>query len=168
MSKLLAAILFSTLITACSPQDDSQKDSNFSSSATSSIENATPDVTPRDESFSFSAATLTPGCDSQSQIICAINMMLKCTINPDFSECTAHKKAMPKFIFMVDDSLDRPTEISYKVNKIKPRNDGTIEVHTQSICNGNWFGECNGNVIYIMEQRNGSWIVNNLYSVESK
>lgn len=167
MPKFLAIFLLSSLIAACSPQDDSQKKSNSSDSATLST-TATPDAAPGDETFSFSAASLTPGCDSESKMVCAINLMLKCTINPNFAECASNKKSMPKFIFMVDDSLDRPTEITYQVSKIKPRSDGTVEVHTQSTCNGNWFGECNGNIIYVMEPQNDNWIVNNLYSVETK
>ena len=117
--------------------------------------------------FSFDLNTLKPGCDNESQIVCAINASIKCTINPAFAECAELKAYMPNFIFMQDDSLQRPTSQSYKITKIKPLADGTVEVYTQSTCNGNWFGLCNGNIIYVMDFQNNRWTVKDLYAIES-
>ena len=61
---------------------------------------------------------------------------------------------MPSFVFMQDETLTRPTFQSYKITKLTPRADGSVEVHTQSSCNGNWFGLCNGNIIYVMKNIN--------------
>ena len=40
---------------------------------------------------------------------------------------------------------------TYKITKMSPREDGSVEVYTQSSCNGNWFGLCNGNIVYVMK-----------------
>ena len=66
---------------------------------------------------------------------------------------------------MVDDSLDRPTEISYQVTKLKSLDGNLIEVHTQSQCNGNWFGLCKGNIIYVIDFKNNNWIVKDIYAL---
>ncbi len=155
MKKFLSVCLF-VLIAACSK-----------------AESQTQPVTPTDNTnidkdtvFSFDINTLTPGCNSESQMICAINASIKCTINPDFAECAELKAFMPNFVFMRDESLQRPTSQSYKISKIKPLSDGTLEVYTQSTCNGNWFGLCNGNIIYVMDNQNGNWAVKDIYAVE--
>ena len=74
---------------------------------------------------------------------------------------------MPKFVFMEDESLQRPTSQSYKITKIKPLSDGSVEVYTQSTCNGNWFGLCNGNIIYVMSHQDNHWIVKEIYAIEA-
>lgn len=117
--------------------------------------------------FSFDINTLNEGCENSSQMICAINLSIKCTINPELTECIKSKHMMPNFIFMQDESLKRPTSQSYKITKLKPLADGTIEVFTQSTCNGNWFGFCNGNIVYVMDFQNNQWIVKDLYAIEN-
>ena len=67
---------------------------------------------------------------------------------------------------MKDESLKRPTFQSYKINKIVPRNDGTIEIFTKSSCNGNWFGLCNGNIIYVMKNIKDKWNIIDIYAIE--
>ena len=73
---------------------------------------------------------------------------------------------MPSFVFMQDESLQRPTFQSYKITKLKPRSDGAIEVFTQSSCNGNWFGLCNGNIIYVIKNTNSIWQIIDIYAIE--
>lgn len=118
-----------------------------------------------DKIFSFDKTNLTSGCTEESKILCSINIALKCTINPEFSECASHKSQMPDFIFMVDDSLDRPTQISYQVSKLKSINGNLLEVYTNSRCNGNWFGLCNGTIIYVIDFQNNAWVVKDIYAL---
>lgn len=162
LSLILALIL---TITACSKQNEQAANTNTETV----IEQVAVQPAPAldDEVYSFDINTLEPGCSNESQMICAINMSIKCTINPQFVECEEHKKAMPKFVFMEDENLKRPTSQSYKISKIKPLEDGNVEIYTQSTCNGNWFGLCNGNIIYTMSIKNGQWVVKDLYAIES-
>ena len=69
---------------------------------------------------------------------------------------------------MSDESLKRPTEISYKLHKMKPIAADLIEVHTDSTCNGNWFGLCQGRVIYVLVPDNDSWRVKDIYAIEDR
>lgn len=156
MKKILFLFAAFLTISACSKADEQTA---AAPQPDASVDNETV--------FSFDINTLTAGCDNSSQMICAINASIKCTINPDFAECAEQKAYMPNFIFMQDESLQRPTSQSYKITKIKPLSDGTVEVYTQSTCNGNWFGLCNGNIIYVMDNQNGRWAVKDLYAVES-
>ena len=142
-------------VSACSPQDNTAAQTAQESS---SID--------KDTVFSFSADNLTSGCDNSSEMICTINLAVKCIINPDFSECEEAKKNLPSFVFMIDESLQRPTFQSYQIDKISPRGDGAVEVHTKSSCNGNWFGLCNGNIIYVMKHIDNHWQILDIYAVE--
>lgn len=155
----IALIIF---ITACSPQKKETEQKNTDNKPDFSYSEID-----KNTIFSFDINTLQDGCNSSSQIICAINYSIKCTINPDFKECQKNKAFMPNFIFMKDESLKRPTSQSYKITKIKPLSNGTIEIYTQSTCNGNWFGLCNGNIIYIMDFQHNQWIVKDIYAIES-
>lgn len=116
--------------------------------------------------FTLEADSLKPGCDSSSEIVCTINIAIKCSINPLFSECADNKQNMPSFIFMQDKTLQRPSFITYKITKLKPRSDGAVEVFTESSCNGNWFGLCNGNIIYVMKNINNQWQIIDIYALE--
>ena len=53
------------------------------------------------------------------------------------------------------------------ISKLKPLNDGTVEVYTQSTCNGVWFGLCNGNIIYVMKNVNNKWQVKDIYAISN-
>ena len=116
--------------------------------------------------FSFDINNLQPGCNCSSEIVCTINTAVKCIINPEFSECDDNKENMPGFVFMQDETLQRPTFQSYKITKLVPRTDGAVEVYTQSSCNGNWFGLCNGNIIYVMKNINSRWRIIDMYALE--
>ncbi len=159
MKKILSLCAVLLALSACSKADEQTAQPTPASEASAGIDNETV--------FSFDLNTLKPGCDNESQIVCAINASIKCTINPAFADCLEQKAYMPNFIFMQDDSLQRPTSQSYKITKIKPLPDGTVEVYTQSTCNGNWFGLCNGNIIYVMDFQNNRWVVKDLYAVEA-
>ena len=165
MKKFFTLFFVVLFINACS-KSDSQNQNNSSTKTLETNKNISQTID-KNTIFSFDINTLKPGCDNQSQIVCAINVTIKCTINPDFEECEKNKANMPSFVFMQDESLQRPTSQSYKITKIKPLQDGSIEVYTQSTCNGNWFGLCNGNIIYVLQNKDDAWIVKDLYAVES-
>lgn len=158
MKKLFSFFTALLFLCACSPQEEASAADTPAPSA---------DVPLDEQIYSFDINNIPTGCDSPSEIICAINLSIKCTINPDFSECAENKDAMPGFVFMRDESLQRPTSQTYKIGKIKPLDDGSVEIYTQSTCNGNWFGLCNGNIIYVMKNNGSRWIVKDLYAVES-
>ena len=113
--------------------------------------------------FSYKKGEIQNGCRVTDRIICAVELAAKCTINPKYEECD--KDFLPSFIFMEDESLQRPTEIALKVYKLKPLNGGQIEVYTESKCNGGWFGLCQGNVIYVLSPQAERWRVNDIYSL---
>ncbi len=160
MKKLISCFFIAALICACSKREEQH--------AATQKEQEIPTVN-IDENvvYTFDINTLKPGCEIDSEMICAVNNSIKCTIDPQFAECEANRHLMPEFIFMQDESLQRPTSQSYKITKLKPREDGTVEIYTQSTCNGNWFGLCNGNIIYVMENNDGRWAVKDLYALEN-
>lgn len=160
MRKYFCLFLILNLLSACS---DAEDNTNLQQSSVSQEDFQHTDYA--DKNFHFSANDMTSGCSDDSQMICAINLAIKCSINPKWNECD--KTKMPNFIFMEDESLQRPTEVSYRVLKLKPIPGGQIEVYTQSSCNGQWFGLCNGNIIYVMEQKEDQWIVKDLYAMQT-
>lgn len=161
MKKYWLVLLLITLLVSCSDKNDKEvATAPVKSKKISLIK--TPSIDYADKKFSFSQEKIVSGCDEDSEIICAINRTIKCTIDPKFSECD--KALMPKFIFMEDESLNRPTEMSYQITKLKPLSGGQMEVYTQSQCNGTWFGLCSGNIIYVMSQENNQWIVKDIYA----
>ncbi len=116
--------------------------------------------------FSFDVNNLEEDCNNISELVCCINTTVKCILNPTLNLCEKNKEKMPSFVFMQDESLSRPTFQSYKITKIVPREDGAVEVFTQSSCNGNWFGLCNGNIVYVMKNINSTWRIVDLYALE--
>lgn len=155
MKKLFFVLYTFLALGACSPSDNT---ADKTAQETPSID--------KDTVFSFDAEKLAVGCDTSSEMICTINTAIKCIINPEFEECENAKNRLPSFVFMIDESLQRPTFQSYQVDKITPRTDGAIEVHTKSSCNGNWFGLCNGNIIYVMKHIDSAWHIIDMYAVE--
>lgn len=161
MKKYLMVLLALNLLVSCS---DKQEDNAAQAPVeTKQISlNQTPQIDYAGKTFSFKIDNLPQGCAEDSEIICAINQTIKCTINPQFSECD--RELMPKFVFMQDESLDRPTEMSYQITKLKPLSGGMLEVYTNSDCNGTWFGLCKGTIIYVLSQQNNRWIVQDIYA----
>ena len=155
MKKYISVILSFIFIVACSQKDTTAEKTK---EANSSLDKNTV--------FSFELANLKTGCDYDSDLICTINNAIKCTLNPLFEECEKIKETIPSFVFMQDETLQRPTFQSYKINKLSPRDDGAVEVYTQSSCNGNWFGLCNGNIVYVMKNIDSKWYIKDMYALE--
>lgn len=116
--------------------------------------------------FSFNRQNIGDACSEDSQIVCAINLAVRCTINPQMSDCAKNQGRIPKFIFMQDENLGRPDNVSYQIVKMKPIAGGQVEVYTQSSCDGKWFGLCQGNIIYVMAADDTSWRVDDIYAIE--
>ncbi|MBR1915357.1 MAG: hypothetical protein IJ830_02825 [Alphaproteobacteria bacterium] len=114
--------------------------------------------------YAYDKDHLKTACDLSSPMACAVEYAIKCTLNPDFDDCRDSK--LPKFIFMSDKSLKRPTQMTFKIAKIKPINNELIEIHTDSTCDGNWFGLCQGRVIYVLVPSNNAWRVKDIYAIE--
>lgn len=159
MKKYLALLTALCLVSACSEQKQEEN-------ATEAQKAETPAMTDyADKEFTFDAASLQTGCEENSELVCTLNMAVKCSINPKLADCDAKK--LPKFIFMEDESLERPTQVTYKINKLKPLAGGMVEVYTSSRCNASWFGLCEGNIIYVMSAADGGWAVKDVYARQS-
>lgn len=161
MKKYWLALLAFNLLIACSEKNEAEEVQTPVESKQISLTQA-PAFDFADKTFSFQKDALPENCSESSDVVCAVNQTAICTINPQKEQCS--KALMPSFIFMEDESLDRPTQISYKIIELKPLAGGQLEVHTDSTCNGNWFGLCNGRIIYVMTQQNGKWIVQDIYA----
>lgn len=115
--------------------------------------------------FSFTQGSLSAECTLDDAMFCAVETAVKCTINPEFTGCSAAD--LPKFVFMKDPGLNRPTEMSYKIIDKKILNNDITEVYTESNCNGNWFGLCQGTIIYVMARKpENKWYVKDIYAIE--
>ncbi|MFV0626676.1 MAG: hypothetical protein ACK5N8_04945 [Alphaproteobacteria bacterium] len=112
---------------------------------------------------SFKTQELNADCEGDPAI-CAVDLAVKCSVNPKLDFCD--KKRLPRFVFMEDESLGRPTYVNYKVLKIHPIDASTVEVQTESTCDGLWFGLCNGNIIYVVNKDSKGWKVNEIYALE--
>ncbi len=135
------------------------------SGTSATLKPVTPSVTSfEDKVYTYNPENLPQNCNINSAMVCAVEFAVKCTINPDFAGCRQSK--LPKFIFMEDPSLERPTEMSFKISKIKPISTDLVEIYTESTCNGNWFGLCQGNIIYIVVPTENAWRVKDIYAVE--
>lgn len=155
MKNFLKLFVFVFLLTSCGEKDTTAEKSK---EAASSLDTETV--------FSFDVNDLQEECNNISELVCSINTTVKCILNPTLSICEKNKEKMPSFVFMQDESLSRPTFQSYKITKLAPREDGAVEVFTKSSCNGNWFGLCNGNIVYVMKNINSTWRVVDLYALE--
>ena len=67
---------------------------------------------------------------------------------------------------MEDPTLKRPTNVSYQIVKTKQITENITEVYTKMSCDGNWFGLCNGNIIYVLENLNSSWKLQDIYALQ--
>jgi hypothetical protein len=139
------------------------KDADRTVAEESVIEIETPKLP--EQFFNFEKDSLSEDCSIDDSMYCAIETAVKCTINPEFSTCA--KADLPKFIFMNEPGLDRPTEMNYKIVDKKILGNGTTEIYTESNCNGSWFGLCQGTIIYIMAQKpENVWYVKDIYGIE--
>lgn len=120
-----------------------------------------------DRTYTFNIENINTECTEQNEMLCAVEKAVKCTISKDLAECS--KLNLPKFIFMTEESIERPTEISYKFINKKMLPNGTVEIYTDSACNGRWFGLCQGTVIYVLapsSDKNREWYIKDIYAIE--
>ncbi len=172
MRKFLCAFSALLLISACSDEKKTQQEELSTLSTQEALEEgeeivARPqfDVEFEDVVYHYDINNLPQGCDKGSDMVCAIDLQVKCTINPKLAECDAKK--LPRFTFMEDESLQRPTQSSFQIVKLKPIDATTVEVYTKSECNGVWFGLCKGNIVYVLSNAKGAWVVKDLYALQS-
>ena len=151
MKKIVSAMMALCLISACSDKENANEQEN------------TPKTGYEDIVFNYKAGELKDNCTADSPMVCAMDIAAKCTIDPKRPECD--KNNLPKFIFMEDESLQRPTEMTFRIYKLKPLKSGSVEVYTESTCNGNWFGLCQGNIIYVLTPMGENWKVNDIYAM---
>ena len=120
-----------------------------------------------EDTYTLNIQNLSTECVLNNAMLCAVENAVKCTIDPSLAKC--NKQRLPKFIFMTDQSVNRPTEISFKFINKHPLPNNTVEIYTESSCNGTWFGLCEGTVIYVLApdaQNNNDWQVKDIYAVE--
>lgn len=119
-----------------------------------------------EDAFSFNTQNVTTECsEGLSDMLCAVENAVKCTIKPDLENCAGLN--LPQFIFMTDPTAERPTEMNYKFINKEVQPNGTTHIYTESTCNGGWFGLCQGTVIYVVGQtKSGKWNVKDIYAIE--
>ncbi|MBO5285005.1 MAG: hypothetical protein J6B00_03920, partial [Alphaproteobacteria bacterium] len=71
-----------------------------------------------EEVHTYKADDLNSGCAGEDKIFCAIERTVKCTMAPEFEGCD--KKYVPSFVLGKTKDVVRPTEMSFKIIKIKP------------------------------------------------
>ena len=118
-----------------------------------------------DEQHVYNSEDLQTECSADDKIFCAIELTVKCTIDPELVGCD--KSVVPSFILGKTEEVERPTEISFKMTKIKPiTNSSDISVYTESDCNALWFGLCKGTVVYSLTPKDNGWSVTNIFALE--
>ena len=168
MKKILIVLCLFLTITACKDKQEApQTQQNVS--AENQVSSTIP-TTFDNKTYSYQKNNLSEKCQSNDEIACAIEIVIKCALKNTESYCD--KKTMPDFIFYDDamfaddNGLGRPTQQSFKIIKIKPIDETMIEVFTEGQCDKNWFGNCAGNIIYVMTNQTGKWRVKEIYALE--
>ena len=166
MKKFLFTLCCILLLNACN--DKKEEQSQPESTALLPVINIPSDL--MQKTYSYQKDNLPDSCSVNNEIICAIETAVKCALNPNQHSC--RKDSLPDFIFY-DDAMfaeggvaGRPTEQSFKITRIKTIDAHTIEVITLGQCNSNWFGACEGNIIYVLSNQSGSWLVKEIYAIE--
>ncbi len=168
MKKFWAALSAVLLISACSDKQEETTQAQTEQQLEAGeqvVAKPQFDIQFEDIVYNYESGNLPQGCDKGSDIVCAIDMQVKCTIDHKLAECDPKK--LPKFTFMEDDSLQRPSKASFQIVRLKPIDANTVEVYTKSDCNGVWFGLCKGNIVYVLSNKSGSWAVKDLYALQS-
>ncbi len=160
MKKFLVLFVCAALLGACSEKKENQ------AAETKEAMVAVPQFDYENVVFSYDKDMLPEKCEKDSGIFCAVENTVKCAINPQMADCDAAK--MPKFVFMEDENIIRPTHFDFKITKIKPIDADSAEIYTVSNCNGAWFGLCRGDIIFVVRLKNGEWGVKDLYSIEKE
>lgn len=115
--------------------------------------------------YTYKKDNLSETCAMDDRIFCAVERVVKCTINPEMNIC--HKDVVPAFVLGQTEDVDRPSEISFKIAKIKPIPESSdLSVYTQSNCNAIWFGLCKGTVVYSLSANGSDWQVTNIFALE--
>ena len=164
MKKFFIFCLSLLLINACSDEQNSESASEEIQTKEIQMFNI-PSAEILNQTFSFTNTDSETIFTHNNPIINAINNAIKCTLSPHTPSCASLN--IPKFILMEDESLQRPSKIAYKVTKIKPLAGGILHIYTQSQCNNNWFGLCQGNIIYVLQNKNDSWYVSDIFALEN-
>ena len=164
MKKIFLLLATLALLPACSDEKtDSQTQSEPPSKEIQMFKLPSQEIL--NQKFSFNATDADSVFANQNEIINAINGAVKCTLSPKNQTCTALN--IPKFILMEDESLQRPTQMQYQITKIKPLAGGLLHIYTQSQCNNNWFGLCQGNIIYVLQNKHNQWEVIDIFAMEN-
>lgn len=162
MKKILPFLLPIFLLTACS--DENSTETDLQEISTKSIQMyEIPSQEILNQTFSFNKEDDSSTFANSNKYINAINEAILCTLSPHNPQCP--QLNIPKFILMEDESLQRPTQIQYKITKIKPLAGGILHIYTQSRCNNNWFGLCQGNIIYVLQNQNNQWYVSDIFAL---
>lgn len=170
MKKLFLFACLCLILTACKEQKNNIEKADIQPATEEQLNISLPDNIEQ-ETFSFEKDSLPPACQSKNEIICAIENVVKCALDPHAPYCD--KKTMPDFLFFDDamfaegDVEGRPTKQSFNIIKAKILDQNTIEILTKGECDKNWFGACRGNVIYVMNNKTGKWQVDEVYAVET-
>ena len=147
------------LISACSQKAEEEQQPQEETAAVTQEESFI------DQEYFYNLENANEECALNSEVACAVETAVKCIINPGREVCETI--GLPEFVFMEDEDLQRPTEQSFKITKLKPLEDGSLEVYTTGTCNGNMFGLCNGTIIYVLKSKDDtSWRVSDVYAVE--
>lgn len=165
MKKILLFLPIALLINACSDEANKAPEQTQEIASKEIQMFSIPSNEIINRQFSFSANDEDSVFANKNEIINAINNAVKCTLSPKNTSCA--NLNLPKFILMEDESLQRPSKIQYKVTKIQPLTGGFLHIHTQSQCNNNWFGLCQGNIIYVLQNQNNQWNVSDIFAMET-
>ena len=114
-----------------------------------------------DKTYHFQKDKFTPDC-TESDVICAVDLTAKCTINPKMEGCT--EKTVPSFIFQEFEAAKRPSQITFNIIQIKQTTPEMISVVTKSKCDEKWYGLCQDTVIYILNTKDKNLFVSDIYS----
>ncbi len=101
---------------------------------------------------------------NENTIDCVIDNAIRCSINHKQKFC--NRDILPQFIFMEDPTLKRPKNVSYQIIKTKEIDEHTTEVYTKMSCDGNWFGLCNGNIIYVLQKSDNTLKLQDIYALQ--
>lgn len=162
MKKYILPFALFLSICGCSDENNSQPETKEISAKEIQMFSI-PDTKILNQEFSFNSQDSDTVYNNKNEIISAINGAIKCTINPKNKSCTTLN--LPKFILMEDESLQRPSFMQYQITKIKPLAGGLLHIYTKSQCNNNWFGLCQGNIIYVLENKNNQWYVSDIFAL---
>ncbi len=172
MKKIWLILGLCLVISACGDNKEQQKDTSTQQTAQQQENTPSIPAVKQDGSiYQYYKTNLPETCNLQDEVLCAIENVIKCALDPKKAYCD--QKNMPDFIFYDDsmfaddNGLGRPTEQSFEVIKTKTVDNNTIEVFTKGTCDKNWFGNCAGNIIYILNNKSGKWVVKELYALEN-